>query len=379
MAINYKTNVNDATAMAKIWYGLAGVQNPSPTALAWWTKQIQQDGSNTAYKNFSNGKGQDTQSAFDPSTLAKNTATFKTSSGLDPWQPDANTPQLAGTNTKVALGPAGGLTHGGSTGNSTIDGLIKAAVEVGAGALTGGALAPVAGALIGGIGTAATGGTFGQDLMGGLGGAAAGYLGGSLAPAGGALAGSTAVPSAATTGGLGSVGGSALPDSIPLQTGMSGGLSPSSFGAASGAVGSGGGSALSSAIPLQTGMSGGLSSSPLGVTGSIGASAPSGGGTGLLSSIGSFAKNNPNAISGALQGLGGIATSGSKNALTNAQTTALQQQTDETAYDFKRRQARDALLAPLWGSLNTNQDPFGYGKVAKNPYAPTNPSAPAGA
>ena len=259
----------------------------------------------------------------------------------------------------------------------TLGNLVKNLAPV-AGTVIGGPLGLAAAGGMGAVGELGRGGNLSDALKAGLSNAAIGGAG--------QLAGSTLFGYHGGLGGLGgigggasSAGGAALPSSIPLQTGMSGGLSPSSFGAASGAVGSGGGSALSSAIPLQTGMSGGLSSSPLGVTGSIGASAPSGGGTGLLSSIGSFAKNNPNAISGALQGLGGIATSGSKNALTNAQTTALQQQTDETAYDFKRRQARDALLAPLWGSLNTNQDPFGYGKVAKNPYAPTNPSAPAGA
>lgn len=303
----YKTSAQDAAAMAAAWYQAAGVANPTQKALDWWTKQIQEDGSQPAFDNFKTGKGQDSADAFNAQTLATNAAANTAKTGLAPYQPSATQNQLPGTNYK----------------NQMSDASRGLGLDAGLALVTAGLALPTAPA-----GAATTGG------LGGIG------------------------------GGAGSVGGAALPSSIPLQTGMSGSLS----GAAS-------------SLPLQTGMSSGLGALP-GASAGLGASTGSGTGGGLLSSIGSFAKNNPNAISGALQGLGGIATSGSKNALTNAQTTALQQQTSETAYDFKRRQARDAMLAPLWGSLNTNQDPFGYGKVAANPYAPktaASPSAPAGA
>lgn len=205
MAINYKTDPNSARSMAQVWFNLAGVANPSKAALDWWQKQIQQDGSNTAFKNFQTGVGQDAQSKFDPAVLAKNAAALKQSAGLDPWQPNATTPQLAGTNTKIALGPSGGLTHGGSTGNANIDGLLKAAVEIGAGAVTGGAAAPIAGALVGGINSAVNGGSVAQDLGDAASGYGAGAVGGKIGGTNGLL-GSGAAPSPASGSGLPSIG-----------------------------------------------------------------------------------------------------------------------------------------------------------------------------
>ena len=64
--IRYKTSAADASAMAKVFYQLAGVTNPTPKALSWWSKQIQQDGSQPAYDNFKTGVGQDKEATRSP-------------------------------------------------------------------------------------------------------------------------------------------------------------------------------------------------------------------------------------------------------------------------------------------------------------------------
>lgn len=79
-----------------------------------------------------------------------------------------------------------------------------------------------------------------------------------------------------------------------------------------------------------------------------------------------WAADHPNAAAGALQGVGALATSGAQNRTANAQADLLQKQAEETEYDFQRRKARDAQLAPVWSSLGTA---FGNG-IAANPYLP---------
>jgi hypothetical protein len=205
VAVNYKVDAATARTMATAWYALAG-RTPDPQGLAHWTAEIQKDGSHTAFGNFSNG----IQAAGQGATLQANVDKLKKSAGLNPWQPNAETPQLAGTNTKIALGPSGGLTHGGNTGNPTIDALIKAVAEIGAGALTGGAAAPFVGAAVGGIDSAVTPGSNLGNIVGNTAsGAAMGALGGKLGGAGGLLGGSSSSlpgPQAVPTTG-GSTGG----------------------------------------------------------------------------------------------------------------------------------------------------------------------------
>lgn len=79
-----------------------------------------------------------------------------------------------------------------------------------------------------------------------------------------------------------------------------------------------------------------------------------------------WAGDHPTAAAGALQGVGALATSGAQNRTANAQADLLQKQAEETEYDFQRRKARDAQLAPVWSSLGSS---FG-GEVARNPYLP---------
>ena len=203
MTVAYKTSASDAANMAAQWYALAGVQNPSAKAIAWWTKQIQQDGSHTAFLNFSNGKGQDSQSQFNPQTLVQNVAAQTQQTGLPPWTPasGAVNGQLPGTNTK-----SGGAIIGSaltSPVGKVIEGVVAGALDV----VTGGAATPLTtaglAALQGGGAALQPGSNFGSIAGGALGGAAEGALAGTGASllnsaTGGALATASAVPNAAT-------------------------------------------------------------------------------------------------------------------------------------------------------------------------------------
>lgn len=81
-----------------------------------------------------------------------------------------------------------------------------------------------------------------------------------------------------------------------------------------------------------------------------------------------WAAEHPNAASGALQGIGNIATAGPQNRAANAQARLLQKQAEETEYDFERRKMRDAQLAPIWSSLSNSAS--ANAGIAKNPYLP---------
>lgn len=91
-------------------------------------------------------------------------------------------------------------------------------------------------------------------------------------------------------------------------------------------------------------------------------------GRGLLSRAGSFVKGNPMAAAMALQGAGGLATSGSQNRLNDLQSEALEQRIGESEYDFERRRRRDEALAPIWSNLGNMNG--GYSSIAANPYLP---------
>lgn len=98
--VNFKTSLSDAQNMARLFYQTAGVANPSTAALAHWAAEIQHDGSQPAYDNFKTGTGQDAQSRFNPQTLAANAQAYQQKNGFNVYQPNAQTGQLAGTNTK---------------------------------------------------------------------------------------------------------------------------------------------------------------------------------------------------------------------------------------------------------------------------------------
>lgn len=89
----------------------------------------------------------------------------------------------------------------------------------------------------------------------------------------------------------------------------------------------------------------------------------------LLSRAGSFIEAHPTATSMGLNAVSNLATSGAQNRTANAQAKLLEKQADETEYDFMQRKAREAALAPLWGSLGTALGE-GLTHVPPNPYAP---------
>lgn len=128
----YKVSATDAAAMAQQWYAMvpsvAGEVTPAQMAqgVQWWTKQIQQDGSNTAFKNFQSGIAKDHGPAA-AQELASNTAAYTQKTGLNPWTPasGAVNGQLPGTNTKA--GGANGFSSLGDALNPFAQ--IKAAAQ----------------------------------------------------------------------------------------------------------------------------------------------------------------------------------------------------------------------------------------------------------
>lgn len=83
-----------------------------------------------------------------------------------------------------------------------------------------------------------------------------------------------------------------------------------------------------------------------------------------------FALEHPNAASGALQAVGGLATSGSANRAQNAEAARLEQQNTESQYDFDQRKRRAALYAPIFANAGSPGAPTGYSAVGRNPYLP---------
>ena len=103
----YKTPAAAAQAMAAQWFAMVPdvAAQSTPKDLAWWVKQIQQDGSKTAFANFSSGiLKQHGPAAAKELQDAATAAAQQT--GAAPWTPpggqtgDPKTDQLAGTNTK---------------------------------------------------------------------------------------------------------------------------------------------------------------------------------------------------------------------------------------------------------------------------------------
>lgn len=82
-----------------------------------------------------------------------------------------------------------------------------------------------------------------------------------------------------------------------------------------------------------------------------------------------FAKDH-DTVAGAVLNTGGdLLLGGGQRAANEAEADLLRARADETAYDFERRKARDAQLAPIWSALATTA---GNGQpVAANPYLPS--------
>ncbi len=82
-----------------------------------------------------------------------------------------------------------------------------------------------------------------------------------------------------------------------------------------------------------------------------------------------FAESHPSATSGALQGLGNLATSGAQNRYRDAETANLESRTDLTQYELDQLKRRQQQYAPVWGALSAGPTTGGYAGVSKNPYA----------
>lgn len=177
----WKTSPDKAAALAAQWYALSGTV-PRPEWLQHWTTAIMQDGSNTAWRDFTRPNGNEP-----PAELAARRAapSLAVKAGItNPAQPDGKSPgQLPGTNTK-SIDHTWGITIPPSVAN-----VLKTVAEVGIGALTGGAgWAALAGGVLGNVGGGALGNA-GDILRNTVKGAATGAMAGG---AGAALGSSVA-------------------------------------------------------------------------------------------------------------------------------------------------------------------------------------------
>ena len=239
---SYKTDASDAAAMAAVWYGLAG-RTPDPQGLAWWTKQIQQDGSQPAFDNFTKGIAKDTPA--NATILQQNVAKYKTATGLAPYQPSANVPQFPGTNHKTLIAEAQE-----PVGNFLKNIAPAVALIPGVGPLVSAALAAAGQAII-------PGANLGDAVKAGVTGAAEGAgvsaLSGITGLSGVIGGGSSAAGSAA----------SAIPDAATMDPGALAGAADATGGVNAATMAPG---ALASAADAGSGSSGILS----GLTGSSG-------------------------------------------------------------------------------------------------------------
>ncbi len=236
---------------------------------------------------------------------------------------------------------------------------------------------PVVGTAIGGpLGLAAAGGlstlgdlgrgkNIGQSLKGAI---------GNTALAGAGQAGVSALSSHGGLSGLfGGGGASDTAGEIPSAasaTPIPGAPTAADFAAPSGGGGSSLGlDSLTPPAPAITPLPASLQT--------LGGAAPSAGSSfvnsaapqaGRLSKLLDFAEAHPNTASGALEGLGSIASSGSKNKLLGAQASQEQAQAGLTQNELDQRKASQAALAPYFASLNAQ--PFTRKAPTANPYLP---------
>lgn len=263
MATVYKVSQPDAQAMAEQWYALVpksvNLYSLSPAAVTsavnHWATEIQQDGSNSAFQDFSNSIAKQ-HGPTAAAELASNAALQTKQTGLPPWTPaqGAVNGQYPGTNTK-SVGAEIGTALTSPVGK-IVEGVIAGAIDV----VSGGALTPLTTAGLGilqGAGAAVQpGANFGSIAGAALGGAGEGALAGLGAGAlnsltGGALESATAgLPSAASMspGALSSVANATsgtsvapsvvgLPGAAAIGTGVNAAKTVAGVGGVAGASG----------------------------------------------------------------------------------------------------------------------------------------------
>lgn len=240
-----------------------------------------------------------------------------------------------------------------------------------AGAFTGG----LGGMLLGGLGSAAgrgvqkganLGNILGQGVSGAgmaslgesaLGGLKSAFGGGGALPVGGAPGGAQSV---APTGPSPAAWQNAVDTTSNIPGPLTGG------GGAGGGIGDSFAPKFTAQAGPYTGAIQGAGPQNTGMMGvPTGASPASAAPKSFLSRAGSFIENHPTAISGALQGIGGMAQADSSNRLRNAQAATAEE-------DLAERKRREIALEPLrralagqFSGMSMNNYP-----MAKNPYAP---------
>lgn len=331
-----------AQAMASQWYALAG-RTPDPQGLAWWTKQIQQDGSNTAFKNFTVGIAKDTPAAGQ--VLAQNTQRL-VAAGTPPW-----TPSTGAVNGQI---PGTKMSNVSPAVSNAFQNVVKGGIAVG----TAVGAAPL--------------------LAGALGGGAAGAVG---------AAGATGAAGKAVQSGLGdtSMTGTVMADGSVLPAGVS--PLDTEAGQAAAAAAPTAPAAVADATSATGGLSGGS-----GIPGGVN-SVLNGGGSGIPGAVGStVAGKLPSLVQGAVNGASGggaggigggvldfLGGNGGLNTLALAQGVnaaqlgaQAQQYASTAANDANSRWAAQAPLrsAGIAGMLNPTSPYTAPALPGGNPFAP---------
>jgi len=185
----YKTSAGDAAALATKWYEQGLGRAPDAEGLQHWVGEIQKDGSNTAWQNFSRS----------PEVQKAGAAAKFQAAGVNPIELSPGAGQLPGTNMKnitntwgATLPPAvaealrvaaqaGGMAFGidPRVSGAILQNLGHGAIDNVGDVLQRGAMGALSGAMTGG---AVNGAKAGTGFMGTLGGAAKGAIGGAMNP-----------------------------------------------------------------------------------------------------------------------------------------------------------------------------------------------------
>jgi len=185
----YKTSAGDAAALATKWYEQGLGRAPDAEGLQHWVGEIQKDGSNTAWQNFSGS----------PEVQKAGAAAKFQAAGVNPIELSPGAGQLPGTNMKnitntwgATLPPAvaealrvaaqaGGMAFGidPRVSGAILQNLGHGAIDNVGDVLQRGAMGALSGAMTGG---AVNGAKAGTGFMGTLGGAAKGAIGGAMNP-----------------------------------------------------------------------------------------------------------------------------------------------------------------------------------------------------
>lgn len=202
--------------------------------------------------------------------------------------------------------------------------------------------------------------------LGILGAGAAGALGRAIQP--GAKLGDivkSGVSNAAIGGGVRG-GVSALRSVFAPSSSAAGTLVASGEGAGGAGSASAAGSAPSAFTSgVDTGSGGWMGDTSLGRHAVDAATGGSSGLGGFARSVGSFAKDNPNAIAGGFQGLASLGSMGAENDYKRAQTNALNTNTAMSQAELDDRKRRAELMEPILRALMGNRNAM---SVAPNPY-----------